>query len=304
MNESLALILVMLVAGYLSARTSIFPDNAADTLQRFVIYVCLPALVLSIVPALRWSSDLFVVALTPWLLLALGVVLVLVGARVMGWSRDVKGALLLCVPIGNTSFLGFPMLEAYVGHDAIRLGVIYDQLGSFMILATYGLIVVASCRGEAAPTPSIVLSRVLRFPPFIALCVGLMIPHARGVWPDLWPVAAQSIVARVGATLIPVAMFAVGLKLQLKPSRSLSPLVYGLAAKMVVLPLSAWVVAYALGVTGTPAAVIVLESGMPSSVSAGALAMMAGLAPELAAALVGYGILLSFVTLPLLYALT
>ena len=38
-------------------------------------------------------------------------------------------------------------------------------------------------------------------------------------------------------------------------------------------------------------------------ISAGALALLAGLAPELSAALVGSGILLSFVTLPLLLLL-
>jgi len=38
---------------------------------------------------------------------------------------------------------------------------------------------------------------------------------------------------------------------------------------------------------------------MPSMITAGALAAAAGLAPELAAALVGYGIVLSLATLPL-----
>jgi hypothetical protein len=42
---------------------------------------------------------------------------------------------------------------------------------------------------------------------------------------------------------------------------------------------------------------------MPPQISAGAVAIAAGLAPELVAALVGYGILLAFITLPALYAL-
>ena len=42
----------------------------------------------------------------------------------------------------------------------------------------------------------------------------------------------------------------------------------------------------------------VLESAMPTMITAGALAIAHNLAPRLAAALVGYGILLSLVTLP------
>ena len=46
--------------------------------------------------------------------------------------------------------------------------------------------------------------------------------------------------------------------------------------------------------------VAVLEAGMPAMITAGALAMLAGLAPELAAALVGYGVVLGMLTLPVL----
>ena len=42
----------------------------------------------------------------------------------------------------------------------------------------------------------------------------------------------------------------------------------------------------------------VLESAMPTMISAAALAMAHGLAPRLAAALVGYGIVLCLATLP------
>lgn len=299
MNAALLMIVLMLAAGYASARLSLLPDNAAETLHRFVIYVCLPALVLSIVPSLRWDSGLLLVVLTPWLLLGVGIGLVLLAARLFTMTPGTKAALLLCVPLGNTSFLGYPMLEALVGRDAIRIAVLYDQLGTFMMLATYGLLVVARFGGEAKPTISSVALRVIKFPSFIALCFGLLIPHV----PSLWPEVAQQIAARIGATLVPVAMFAVGLKLQLRPPRPWQPFAFGLTAKMLVFPLIALLLVRLLGVTGMTAQVIVLESGMPSMISAGALAIMAGFAPELAAALVGYGIVLSLVTLPLFAAL-
>lgn len=301
MSDSLVLIVVMLAAGYLSARLSLLPDNAAETLHHFVIYVCLPALVLSIVPKLRWDARLLLVPLTPWLLTAIGAVLVLMACRVFGFSRGVKATLLLCVPIGNTSFLGFPMLEALVGRDAISIGLLYDQPGSFVILATYGLLVVARYTGDARPTVASVLLRLIKFPSFVALCFGLLIPHLPTV---LWPSPVNSLVTRVGATLVPVAMFAVGLKLQLTPPRPWSAFAFGLAMKMGVFPLLAWGLVRAFDVRGVTAHVIILESGMPASVSAGALAIMAGFAPELAAALVGYGILLSLVTLPIFAALS
>jgi predicted permease len=72
---------------------------------------------------------------------------------------------------------------------------------------------------------------------------------------------------------------------------------------MLALPALAFVVASLGGATPDVLRVAVLESAMPPMVTAGALAAAAGLAPELAAALVGYGILLSLVTLPVIHAL-
>jgi len=59
------------------------------------------------------------------------------------------------------------------------------------------------------------------------------------------------------------------------------------------LPLSWW-----LGLRGLALQANVLESAMPTMITAAALAIAHGLAPRLAAALVGYGIVLSLLTLP------
>jgi predicted permease len=298
MNDALALILTLLVAGQLCARLSIFPDNAAETLNRFVIYVSLPALVLSLVPKLSLSSSLGLLVLAPWLVLGAGVLLVLGFARARSLSRETKAALLLCVPLGNTSFLGFPMIAALVGEDAVRYALLFDQLGSFLILATYGLWVIArySESSAAQPTGMSVLLRVIKFPPFIALLIGF----ASKLVPLPALPALDAMLARVGSTLVPLAMFAVGMRMQLRLPRPLAPFVFGLGAKLVVLPaLVAWVLRV-LGAEGVAYRVAVLEAGMPAMISAGALAIMAGLAPELTAGLVGYGIVISMLTLPVI----
>jgi predicted permease len=54
-----------------------------------------------------------------------------------------------------------------------------------------------------------------------------------------------------------------------------------------------------LGLRGETARATVLEAAMPPMVAAGALAIAQQLAPRLAAAMVGYSLLLSLLTLPL-----
>jgi predicted permease len=289
--SAIVLVLAMFVAGRASVRAGIFDETAADVLNRFVVYVALPALVLRIVPELRWERGLLVLVVVPWLLLFVAAGACLILARAFDWPRPVRGALLLCAPLGNTSFLGLPLIAALRGEHAMRHALIYDQFGSFLALSSYGLAVLARYSGESPPSASTVARRVVRFPPFIALLLAL-VPWSQPSW-------LSELFARIGATLVPLAMFAVGMRLRLELPAERSALWAGLAVKMLLSPLCAWAFVRALGAHDLAAQVAVLEAAMPPMLTAAALASVAGLAPRLCAALAGYGILIAFVLLPL-----
>ena len=137
------LVLIYLGIGALLRRTSLMPDNSARVLNAYVLYVAFPALILKSLPGLSFSFDLLIPALTPWILLALSVVLVLQLSRALHWSRGQTGALLILVPLGNTSFLGYPLVEAFFGAEAIPYALVYDQMGSFLALTIYATIIAA-----------------------------------------------------------------------------------------------------------------------------------------------------------------
>ena len=294
--ENLAVILACLLIGAGLRRLPQFPEQTAAALNFFVIHVSLPALVLRTVPGLAPSRELLAPALVPWALLALTAGAVLALARARRWTRETTGSLLLLAPLGNTSFLGFPMVEAFLGEAALPYAVIYDQLGSFLALATWGAVVLALYgRGAARPTATAIARRIATFPPFLALLAAFALRPV-----GYHPVFAH-LVAALAATLVPVVMVAVGCQLRLRVGRGIAgPLAVGLGLKLVAAPLAALALCRALGVGGPATAATVFEAGMPPMISAGALALLAGLAPELSAALVGLGLLLSFVTLPLL----
>ena len=201
--------------------------------------------------------------------------------------------LLLCVPLGNTSFLGYPLTRAMLGEAALPFAVVYDQFGSFLMLSTWGIWVLARYGGDRAPTAREIGRKIVRFPPFVALLVALT------VMPAAPPAVVEALLLRLSDALLPVVAFAVGLELRFRlPRGAGGPLAAGLALKLVLLPLVAWAFVRSFGPEGVAGSATVLESAMPSMITAGALASSHRLAPELAAALVGYGVLLSLATLP------
>lgn len=291
------LILIYLGIGALLRRTALMPDNTATVLNAYVLYVAFPALILKSLPGLSFSSALLIPAITPWILLLLSVVLVLQLSRWLKWSREETGALLIIVPLGNTSFLGYPLVEAFFGSDAIPYALVYDQLGSFFALTIYATIIAALYSPSVSkPGAGALMRKIITFPSFIALTLGLLFFNVEK------PALAVSVIDNIAATLVPVVMVAVGFQLTLRfDTREVFPLLCGLGIKLLLMPLAAWLLWAMLGQRGPAVDISVFQAAMPSMISAGAVASMAGLAPRLVSGVVGLGILCSLVTLPLVY---
>ncbi len=292
--DAFALVLAMLVLGYLFQRLRVLPDNAAQTLNLVVLYVCLPAAVLRYAPRLHLEPALLGVAAVPWLLLGATVLVVGALSRWLNFRRDEHAVLLLTVALGNTSFLGYPLTRALIGEHALPYAVVYDQFGAFLILSTFGLWVLARYGSDTRPSARDMLLRIVKFPPLWALLIGF------SVMPADPPSAIAGALQRLSDALLPLAMLTIGLSVKLAlPRDELKPLACGLVLKLALMPALAWALVPLLGLHGEMARTTVLEAAMPSMVTAGALAIAHQLAPRLAAAMVGYGLLLSLLTLPL-----
>ena len=225
--DAFALIFAMLAVGLACRRLRVFPDSAPAVLNQVVIVVCLPAAILLYAPRLQLDATVVVVAAVPWALLAATIGLVTVASRWLRLRRDEHAVLLLCVALGNTSFLGYPLVRALVGEDALPYAVIYDQFGAFLILSTFGLWVLARYGGDEKPTVTAIAKRIATFPPFVALLVGLTVMPAQ---PPAWIADGLQ---RLADALLPLVVLAIGLGLQLNlPRDELKPLAAGLAPRL------------------------------------------------------------------------
>lgn len=292
--DAFALMLAMLAMGVLLARLRALPANAADTLNLVVLYVCLPAAILVNVPRLRLEPSLLALAALPWIVGGLAWAGVRLLGRWMPLRRDETVVLVLLTMLGNTSYVGYPMVEALLGEGAVPYAVVYDQFGTFLLLSTVGLAILARGSGERPPTARAIALRIVRFPPTWALVFGLTLMPEQ---PPAWIALALE---RLAGVLVMLVMLAVGLGLQLRlPRDEIGPLAAALVLKLIILPVLAWPLAWFLGLRGDALQAGVLEAAMPPMVTAAALAIVHGLAPRLAAAIVGYGIVISLATLPL-----
>lgn len=289
-----ALLLACLICGALVARQGWLPVDHHRWVDHWVLNLALPAMVLRQIPALQPSVDLLFAAAAPWLVIAGAWLLFPWLGRRLGWSRALVGCLILTCGFGNTAFLGLPMIAALQGSGALPIAVFADQAGSFLALSSVGLATAAAYGGGDFHYRTIAL-RVLRFPPFIALLLALLVA-AFGRWPA--PVA--SVLDGIAATLAPVALFSVGLRFRLRAVAGHgTALTIGLGWKLLLAPLIVWGLSLVLMPAPAVATVSVLQAAMAPMITAGILAMRHQLEPALAAVILSGGILLSFLSVPL-----
>ena len=294
-------IFIALVAGFLCQRVKHFPANTAQSLNAFVIYLSLPAVILTQFPTFLAHASFeplwWVPVSMAWIAFGLSYVVISNIGRRLNWSRTKTGALILTAGLGNTSFVGFPLLDALIGPEAVRIGVLVDQPGSFFVLSTLGLAVAASFSGNKV-SASAIGKRAFTFPPFLALVVAALwfvigMPGTSVITPPL---------DRIASTLVPIALFAVGFQLQLNPAvlaKRWQPLAIGLGFKLIALPIFFGILL--VGIVGSRSLsthVTLLESAMAPMITSAVVAIEFGLDAEIANLMLGIGIPLSLITVP------
>lgn len=291
--SALILLAACMALGVGAARYAQPPIGLAQALNWWVINLALPALILELIPTLSFNPHLWLLVVSQWIVFGGAFFLFRALGRKRGWTDGRIGALTLVCGLGNTSFLGYPMVAALRGQDGLALAVVADQLGCFIMLALGGVLV-AVVYGGAKAHPREIAKRVLLFPAFIALVTGVIVGLLGG-----WPSVAIEILHRIGQTLTPLALFSVGLRLRLKLTRDqIGPAAIGLAWKLLLAPLAIYALGLATGASGLVLTVAVLQAAMAPMISAAILADQHHLEPPLANTVLGFGILLSMITVP------
>jgi malate permease and related proteins len=112
--------------------------------------------------------------------------------------------------LANTSVVGLPMIEAFYGPAFLGVGILADQLGSYLALSTLGILVATLCSSGGAVGGRALLRRIAIFPPLQALVLGFVL------MPFEYPPAFIALLERLSATLVPLALVSVGFQLRLE----------------------------------------------------------------------------------------
>ena len=293
--SNLILLVFCLATGVVLMKSGRLQANAHLALNTIIVYISLPSLTLLNLHHISFSNDLALSAAVPWVLFMVGCLTFFSIGKLLKLSGQTVGALSLVGGLGNTSFVGVPMIEALQGKEGFPFALVIDQAGTYMVLSTLGMLAVSVYCANSNSGAQIA-KKIYTFPPFIAMCLAFLLMDTE------YPVWLSETLKRLGDMLAPLALLSVGMQIRLGDFvGNKRALAVGLGFKLLVCPvivlIGFW--AFQIEVNKLSSHVILLESAMGPAIGAGIVASQNELNPSLVALMVGVGVPLCLVTVPI-----
>jgi len=288
------LIFVFLFLGIVLQKVKRFPTNCYKLLNDIVVYFCLPALALYYIPKIKLDSQLFFPVGVAWIGFGVSYLFFGILGKKLGWSRKLTGCLIITAGFGNTSFLGFPIIEALYGQEAMKTAILVDQPGSFVVLSIFGILT-AIFYSSGSLSGVYIAKKIIFFPPFITFVVACLMNIFNYDFLDI----IQFLLQKTGSAMTPLAMLSVGLQLHFdRKSQHWKFLGLGLLYKLIITPALFYLLyVIILNQHSQIIQVSIMESAMAPMITASILASSYGLKPKLSSMMIGFGIPISFITL-------
>ena len=281
-------IAIYLLFGYLFK--IIFQDNSKQLVD-FIIYFSLPAIVFSKIYPLQLDTKILWLIFMFMAIIFFNLFLSYCVGKMMRLNRVTLATFMIMATFGNTSFIGFSYIDAFYGQDYIVYGVIYDIFGSFLLLVSVGMIIITWGSGRKNSILNISKS-IFLFPPMIIFFITIFSKNFEV--PKFIIYTSQNL----GSTLVPIAMIAIGMKLELKHIFSrLHIVTVAVVLKMLIVPIIIlFTFKYFYGVDETWVKVTLIEVAMPPMTMAAVLAIKGGLDEKIAINSLVLGVIVSLFT--------
>ena len=294
-------IFALVFLGWAARKLTVLGPHATVELNRFVVYLALPALLFDIVVHAH-QSDVW----KPGFIAAFGLsclsVFVITVVVSLYYRRGLADAAIdgLNAAYPNTGFMGFPLALAIFGEDALPLALI-ATIVTVCVTFGIGIVLIEMGRQSERNLPRLMLKVALslaRNPLILAPIAGAAAPMAFGNLPT----PANVFLKLLGSAASPCALIALGLFLAEKRAARISNLGIPLLlafAKLIVQPAVAVGVALALRLPASTTGAALLLSALPTGTGPFMLAELYGREASITARTILITTLASIVTIAL-----
>ncbi len=296
----LLVIIFLIISGYLLKYFNILQEDDRVVLNKIVVNIAMPStIILTILKNV--SPEL----LPQFLKLPIATFTTFVICGVLGYvvgkylklPRESLGGLILVCALGNTGFLGYPMIYSFYGIEGLTRAIFCD-MGSVFASLLFGTYI--GIKFGSKNSDNSVIKEMLKFPPLIASIISILLVSLGISISDI-PNTLLEFLKYFSNATIPLIMLSLGLSLSpryAKYNLSYSLMVSGF--RMILSPTVALIISSILLINGLDRNVLILETAMPSAMMSMVFSILYGLDIKLVSSACFITTVLSFIFLPML----
>jgi predicted permease len=260
-------IFALILAGWLARRLGVLGPNATTELNRFVVYLALPALLFDIVAHARWA-DVWQPGFVATFGLGAGLIFTATLAIRLRRPRHLADAAIdgLNAGYANAGFIGFPLALVALGRDAMAPTLVATILTACVLFAVAIVLIEVGLQSEARKHHLVlkVAKSLIRNPLLLSPTLGAVLPIAGLSVPD----SVESFLKLLGGAASPCALVALGLFLATKretAERQMGASAFLVGLKLVMQPAITWVLAtFVFGLSPLLTHTAVLLAALPT----------------------------------------
>lgn len=277
------------------------PDKARHAINTIVIKFFMPALCFKVIATMEINSDVIFFPLSAILTVLSAMLFSYLTYTVLGKfikvSKKEKGAAILTSSFGNVTFFGIPILTALYGSEAIKFPILYDCMGTAILLWTIGIIISAYYGGGRKVSLKDGIKSFAMTPPIWGMALGYIVNFAG--FGHQMPEFFIAFLDLMSAPIIGIMVFSIGMMLKIPQMKSVFTATPAVIIKLCISPLIAFLFAVLLGLDGLAFKATIVDAAMPVMVLSLAIVSEYKLDESIAALIAVITVILSFITIPI-----
>ena len=293
-------IFLIIFFGWLFNKTKIIDKNWIHVLNSFAYYIALPSLIIGSFWYIDFTkSKTWFLILESISVITVFFILISLILHFLKIDQIKKTTILLGATVGNTLFIGFPLIgmnfgEKYLLHASL--------IGSFFLIIPIILIVIfveyQHCSGNTCYKKELI--NLLKNPLIISVFCGIILSFIKldhKIFEGI-----QKTISMLGSTASPIALFALGAFLHGQNKNKLKWSFFISVLKMIILPILAILISLYI-FKNSDIKIITLLSSMPVAVTTFVIAEKFNLDKELIGSSILISTLLFFIIAPILISI-
>lgn len=296
LKSVISLFLIMLVGVYGSKRNIITPE-VNKALINILIEIALPFMILaSFIFTYDETIKFNVLKTFIYSPIAYIIIAVISAFLLIPIKKNKRTILHFSNIFTNTGYIGFPILNAMYGAEAVIYGSVFN-IFFVIFLWTYGIFLFTGSIEKDNLKKE--LLKILFNPSILAVALGMIIMIFDIVIPEL----LLNTIRSVGNITGPLSMIIVGAtlaKVEFKKSLKDPSIYYGMATRLIIIPLVIYLISILIGDRGIVSNAVIVMSAMPAASMTSILAENYELEAEYAATMVLMTTVFALLTIPFL----